>query len=168
MAACTERKLNPPFVFVSKSPSEIRNVLLSGGNVTYVYLKVAMPMLCLGKLYSFRIIITKDGRERIKDWMRYYLKCDVQRYILRRGVITRSQFLPCSYSHLPRAIISCDKCNLHIICRVPSKDRLRRTTALVPSLAGIRYKEFLLDIERKRERDSISARLFIRQIVQYR
>lgn len=49
----------------------------------------------------------------------------VYTYCVSGGVITRSQ--PLSYSHSPRAIIPRDKCNLHIICRVSSKDHLRAT-----------------------------------------
>ena len=119
-ASCTERKLNLPLTFVSKSLSKICNVLLSGGNVTYVYIKVAMPVLRLGKLYSFRIIIAKDEREKIKDWTR--LLPEMRRtaiYIASRGNNTLAISTVFVYSYLPRAIIPCDKCNLHIICRVP-------------------------------------------------
>lgn len=40
-----ERIKLPPLLLSVNPPSEIRNVLLSGANVTYVYIEVAMPMM---------------------------------------------------------------------------------------------------------------------------
>lgn len=133
--ACTERIKSPPLPRLSPVNRRLKFALLSGASVTYLYVKVAMPGLCQ------IIFISYDCHERRTraDRMRYYLKYDIRRYILRRVVITPSQSLPYS----PCAIIPRDKCNLHIICRASSADRLRHATTSVSSHAGIRCRKFL-------------------------